>query len=133
MFTYATSIRLKDTDATGVIYFAQMPTIALAAFEEAILKAGISLREILQNKDFLLPVVHMEADYLAPLEVGDLIDVHLKVAHVGETSFTLSYQIIAAKKQVEAGRVSIVHVVLSKQTKKSMPIPHELGKFLQEL
>ena len=34
MFIYRTQIRLKDTDATGVLYFSEQYKFALEAFEE---------------------------------------------------------------------------------------------------
>jgi Predicted thioesterase len=131
MFTYATAIRLKDTDATGVIYFAQMASLALEALEEAMAKSGISLQTILQSKTYLLPIVHMEADYYLPLKVGDRIEIALKVSHVGKSSFTVAYTVRKGKK--EAGRVSMVHVIVSKKTEKSIPIPLEFQKFLKTL
>lgn len=133
MFTYSTTIHLRDTDATGVIFFGEQFRFALEAFEHLLKAEGLNLGNILKTGDFLLPVVHAEADYLAPLRVSDEIDIHILATQIGTSSFTLGYKLYRKGGKEEVGSVSIVHVVISRTSQKSMPIPEQLLVLLKKI
>jgi YbgC/YbaW family acyl-CoA thioester hydrolase len=128
MYSYTTSIFLRDTDATGVLFFTEQMRLALEAFESFLASKGASLGELLESSTCLMPVVHVESDYFAPLKVSDKIEILLKVEHIGNSSFTLTYQIYKEGKEV--GKVGIVHVTVDKNTRTSVPIPQELRALL---
>lgn len=130
MFTHTRSIYLKETDATGVIYFTSLFQYALEAFEAYLHSKNFSLSEVL-NKGYLMPIVHAEADYKAPLRVGDLISVRLEISHVGNKSFSMNSQMeLIGTKQI-AGSVKIVHAFVRQGEKESCAIPSDLLQILQ--
>lgn len=128
-FVYKLTIRLRETDATGVLYFADQFKLALEVFEAFLTASGYSLKAILADSKFLTPIVHAESDYFAPLTVGDAVEVQCTVSHVGSSSFTCSYEFFNLQEEL-VGKTSLVHVAVSKETKKSIPIPEELRKCL---
>ncbi len=132
MFTYQFQVRLQDTDATGVLYFTRQFQMAMEAFEEFLKHRGYSLRQLLES-NYLMPVVHAEGDYLAPVMVGDVLEVRLRVGRMGQSSLTLDYQIHDESRGSDVGKVQIVHVVVDKQTRESVPIPDFLRGLLQML
>ncbi|MBX9923749.1 MAG: acyl-CoA thioesterase [Rhabdochlamydiaceae bacterium] len=130
MFKHTRSVYLKETDATGVIYFTSLFQYALEAFESYLHSKNFSLSEVF-DKGYLMPIVHAEADYKAPLRVGNLIAIHLAISHVGVKSFSMSSQIeLTSTKQI-AGSVKIVHAFVRQGEKESCPIPSDLLQFLQ--
>lgn len=129
MFSYKTSVHLRDTDATGVLFFAEQFKMALEAFEAYLKSAGLPLGKIIQTTHFLMPIAHAEADYMAPLRVGDNLEIFPKLERLGTSSFTISYRFQKGKDEV--GNVSLVHVTVSKETLKSISIPEELHSLLQ--
>ncbi len=131
MFVYSTYIQLRDTDATGVIFFTEQLRLALEAFEAYLRASGCPLGSLLQTKDYLLPIVRAEADYTASLMVGDQIEIRLTVEQIGSTSFQLGYRFFDLGKQRESGSVRITHVAVSKKEKTSIPIPLELLQILK--
>ena len=131
MFTYKTRIHLRDTDATGVLYFTEQLRLALETFEAYLHSQGISLRVILQTTPFLLPIVHAEADYFAPLQVGDPVEITWSVEKIGSSSFTSQFSFFDPARKLEVGKACIVHVVISRETKKSIPIPEMILRSLQ--
>jgi len=131
MFIYRTTVRLKDTDATGVLYFSEQFKFCLEAFEEFLKEAGYPLQQLIHASPFLIPIVHAEGDYLAPLLVDDEIEVHLSVSRIGTSSFTLAY--LLHKKNSPVGKVSIVHTSISKASQKSIPLPEIVLKILNSL
>jgi 1,4-dihydroxy-2-naphthoyl-CoA hydrolase len=129
MFTYCTQIRLKDTDATGVLYFSEQFKFAMETFEEFLKNRGFSWEELMASSYFL-PVVHAESDYFAPLRVGDPLQITLKVGKTGSSSITLQYAFFDPERKIEVGRAEIVHVVVDQKTRAAVPIPNFLRAIL---
>ncbi len=131
MFTYHTKVRLKDTDATGVLYFSEQFKMALEAFEEFLFCQGFSLRELLDTS-YLMPIVHAEADFIAPLRVGDPLEITVQVGKIGTSSIALQYAFFDPNRSISVGRVEIVHVVIDREKGVSVPIPDFLIKLLTQ-
>ncbi len=127
MFTYSTVIRLRDTDATGVIYFTEQMRLALEAFEAFLLQRGWPLKDLLSSP-YLMPIVHAEADYLSALCVDDPVNVKLRIAKVGARSFSVEYEIFT--KERLAGKVQLVHAFIRKGEDKACEIPQEFREKL---
>lgn len=131
MHIYRRTIHLGDTDATGVIYFAKMQNIALEAFEDYLTCVSLDLASILKEKKFLFPIVHVDANYMQPLFVGDKVKAHLKLQRIGNSSFTFITELF--KNQCLVGTVQITHVTVLFATKKSTDIPSHLKLHLEKL
>lgn len=130
-FRYQRTIWMQDTDATGVLYFANQLQIALEAFETYLQSHQFSIKDMIAKGDFLLPIVHTEADYFSPVFIGDQVDIELRVKSVGTTSLTLNFELYKEKEKV--GTVLITHVVMSRQTKEAIPIPSALIKIISSI
>jgi len=124
---------LNETDATGVLYFAQQFKIAQETFEEFLSTVGKSWGEYLKEGDLLLPVVHAEGDYFAPVQVGDILNICLTVEKIGTTSFTLRCRFEESATGKLLGSTSIVHVVIDRKSWSKMPITEFLKESLQSL
>jgi 1,4-dihydroxy-2-naphthoyl-CoA hydrolase len=133
MYQYERVVRVADTDATGVIYFANVQKIALEALEECLRQRGHYLDQIFQESSFLLPIVHAEADYFAPIRVGYVLTVQMKVASIGTTSFSLSYHLCTAHVEQIVATVRMTHVIIDKVQGGAIPIPQDLLTFLETL
>jgi 1,4-dihydroxy-2-naphthoyl-CoA hydrolase len=122
---------MADTDASGVIYFASVQKIALEAFEDFLLSSGFELAKMMLSGPLLMPIVHVEADYLAPVYVGEMLRVEMKLAKTGVTSFVIKYNIFSSEHDLVVATLAITHVVIAKDSKKSVPIPQELLSMLE--
>jgi 1,4-dihydroxy-2-naphthoyl-CoA hydrolase len=129
MFTYKTQIRLHDTDAAGLIFFANQFKIVHDAYELLLEKFGFSFPQMLKGGKYFLPIVHAESDYKAPLAVGDKIAISIKVGEIGKTSFSFEYLIYRGKTLV--GTAKTVHVTINPKTKTKTPLPPKLRKALE--
>lgn len=130
-YFYDRRVRMADTDASGVIYFANMQTIALEAFEDFLLSSGFELATMLLSGPLLMPIVHVEADYLAPVYIGEQLRVEMKLLKTGVTSFSLKYNIFSSEHDLVVSTLTMTHVVIAKESKKSVPIPQELSNILE--
>ena len=133
MFQYRRIVKMADTDASGVIYFASVQSIALEAFEEFLSRYGFQLDEEILRGDHLFPIVHSEADYLSSVTVGNELNVEMFVDKIGNSSFTLRYEIFSLKTDMVAATVTMTHVVMSKKTKKSMSVPKPLCQLFENI
>ena len=120
-FITSNRVQMYDTDAAGIIYFASQFRYAHDAFEQIMQSIGYNFTDLLEKEPFIFVIVHAEADYFAPLKVGDLITVETRITRIGETSFTLDYQLSKEGKIV--GRCQTVHVCLDKHTRKKQTLP----------
>jgi acyl-CoA thioester hydrolase len=90
-----TEIRVyyEDTDAGGVVYHAKYLRYLEQGRTEYLRERGLSVRE-LQEQGYLLPLVHLEIDYLAPAVLDDLLRVETAVLEVTGATFTLGQKAV---------------------------------------
>ncbi len=130
MFTLNISIKLHDTDAAGLLFYANQFRLAHDAYEGFMEEIGFGFASIIKDSDFLLPIVHAEADYKAELSVGDRVTVRLTTEKVGDSSFTLAYELLDAEGK-PVGSVKTVHVCLDKVTRKKKALSGDLRSALE--
>ena len=76
-------------------------------------------------------VAKAEVDYLVPIYVGGrFYDITLWVEQIGNSSFTLGYEVIGDNGVVHA-KVKTVQVAVSMETKKSRPLTDPEREFLK--
>ena len=131
MFSYKRTIHLRETDSTGVLFFSELLNLGLEALEAYFLTRGFTLKQLIEEGKFLMPIVHAEADFSAPIYVGDQVEIELKVEKLGNSSFTMGTRI--HRKGLELGVTKIVHVVISRETNRSIPLPEWLIRHLHSL
>jgi len=132
MYTHETCVTLHDTDASGLIYFAHLPRMAHVAFETYLETEGLGVAGILAAEDFLLPIVHVEADYRAAIRLGDRLTIALTSGRAGHTSISLSFRFLNADGK-EVATVRSVHVSIDFKTRKKIPVPDRLRRALADL
>lgn len=125
MFISYNKVRMHDTDMAGILYFARQFRFVHDALEDLVEKEGFSFDHLFHNSHFVFVIVHAEADYVTPVKVGDLLEVHVEVEHLGNTSFTMDYKIFKPNR-VLMGKAKTVHVCLDSKTRKKVPIPDAL-------
>ena len=124
---------MHDTDAAGILFFAKQFRFAQDALEDFAESEGYELHRVFHEEDFVFVVVHAEADYLAPLGVGDLLQVHLVIEKLGNSSITVGYKIYKTVPELTiVGTAKTVHVTLDSKTKNKIPIPQKFREKLQK-
>ncbi len=128
LFEYCFTLRLGDTDAAGVIYFAHLLERSHEAYEAWLDSAGMPLRVWLEQGP-ALPIVHAEADFLAPAGLGQELRVSLQLEKLGRSSFTLAYEFKDAEERCLA-RARTVHVAMRQND--AVPLPPALRAKLEK-
>ncbi len=119
-------VRLQEVDHAGVMFFAHLFSHAHDAYAEMMQSLGFPLQQIIEAGEYHIPLVHAEADYLAPLRHGQLAEVRIHIESLGKSSFTLKYEFNTGDGL--CARASTRHVVMAPGTGRSMSIPDELRR-----
>lgn len=128
MFEHQLRVRMRNTDATGYLFFSDQFTLALEAFEEFLLSMDVD--RIVEGQTEM-PIVHAEADYKKPVKLADPLKIQLGIENLGNTSFSVLY-LLRNHVDEEVGRVRIVHVYVDPITKKPTSLPLGLRSFLEQ-
>lgn len=127
MYKYETVVRLRDTDAAGVVFFAAYFELAHDCYE-----SFLDISTVIKEDDFIIPIVHAEADYAIPLEPGDEITIQMVLAKTGRCSFTLEYEIIKTDG-TSAAKMRTIHAIVSKHNSKPLKIPEAIKEKLEAI
>jgi len=117
MYTGKQFVRWDDIDAFGHVNNAKY----LTYIQEA---------RFLWSPIIEMVVARAEVDYMEPIyEGGRFYDVNLWVESIGNSSFTMAYEVVGDNGVVHA-KVRTVQVVISMETKKSRPLKDSERDFL---
>jgi 1,4-dihydroxy-2-naphthoyl-CoA hydrolase len=130
-FTYPRTVHFADTDAAGVVFFANYFAICHEAYEEAVGAAGIDLPKFFADTGTIVPVVKSEAEYLRPLACGDKLRISVAPTRLSESSYELRFTITKlAKPEKLASRVRTEHVCILSATRERAPLPPTLAAWV---
>lgn len=114
-FIYKRRIAFHETDAAGVVYFANYFRLA----EEAETHALASLGCIVTRNGYLYPRVHVEADYTAPLHFFDTVAVHCYIVRIGSSSVHWNFRI-----EGPSGLCATIKAISSRRHHDGSPAPY---------
>ncbi len=125
------TIKLHDTDAAGILFFANQFRIVHDVYETFLGRIGYPFQKRFTSNDFYIPIVHADGDFRSPLTVGDTVEISLDVASVGDTSFTLEYRLTGLDGEI-VGTARTVHVTIDPGTGQKIDIPDPLRNKLED-
>ncbi len=123
MFITFNRVRLDDTDAAGILFFANQFRFIHDALDDFFDADGHSFNKMLFEYGFIFVIVHAESDYLAPLTVGDNLEIHVMVKKIGTTSFIMMYNIYKSEDHSLVGTSKTIHVCVDRIERTKLPIP----------
>lgn len=120
--THTTSYRVyyEDTDAAGVVYYANYLKFAERARTEALREAGHNQHELLKNEGIAFAVVRVEIDYKKPARLDDVITIETALQELKTASMNMR-QILKVKDVEVAHANVIVACVSSDMRAKKIP------------
>ena len=131
MFITEITVKLADTDAAGVLFYGSYMKLAHEAYESFMEGIEFSLKHIISKSDFLLLIIHCEADFKKPMRLGDKYSITLKVENIGETSFVLDYSFTNTNAETLAV-MKTVHVAIKKKNDQKIKLPENLRESLSK-
>jgi len=85
-FILPVRVYYEDTDAGGVVYYANYLKFAERARTEMLRHLGIESSALQDEQGLGLVVRRVEVDYIQPARLDDLLEVHLSLTKVGGAS-----------------------------------------------
>jgi 1,4-dihydroxy-2-naphthoyl-CoA hydrolase len=132
-FSYQRTVRFADTDAAGVVFFANYLAICHEAYEEALAVAGIDLAAFFQSTGVVVPIAKSSAEYLRPLRPGEKLRITVAPEPISENSFAVSYEIFKLKPVEKlAARIRTEHVATSPVKRERVPLPADLARWVAQ-
>jgi len=128
-FVYQCRLRFADTDASGRIHNAAIFRYFEAAEAEFLRTAGIPY-SYLDSLGVKYPRVRVEADFTGPIVDDDLMDIAVRVEHLGSRSYTIGFSVEVSG--LTRARGKIVICCMDPLTERSTKVPAALAEILKQ-
>lgn len=86
-------IYYEDTDAGGIVYYANYLKFCERGRTELLRSAGFENKPLMEREGFIFVVRHLEADYLASAYLDDILSVNTSVELLKNASFIMKQTI----------------------------------------
>lgn len=100
-YVFPVTVYWEDTDAAGIVYYANYLKFMERARSELVAAAGIDQTALLEADGIVFPVRRCCIDYLQPARLGDSLSVTTRVDRVGGASIDMR-QIVSRAGQTLA-------------------------------
>jgi acyl-CoA thioester hydrolase len=127
MASHEISLRVyyEDTDAGGIVFYANYLKFAERGRTEMLRAAGYENKALMDEQDILFVVRRVEADYLAPARLDDVLTVKTGILELKNASFSVRQSIFCHEVLICSLDVILVCV-----TKDARPV--RMPEFMRE-
>ena len=132
-FQHDLTVRFYEIDRAGIAFFGRVYEYCHAAFEELLSAALGSNEAMFSTHGFGMPLVHSEADYQAPMRMGDRLRIDVTIKKLGRRSITFGYTVVGRDDAVQRANVTLVHVFVDMAKFESIDAPAVLTDALKEM
>jgi acyl-CoA thioester hydrolase len=129
-FNWPVRVYYEDTDAGGVVFYANYLKFFERARTERLRSLGFEQDQLMAEQQLIFVVRSVNIDYLKPARFNDLLDVSANVAEVKKTNLTFE-QAISREQQLLCKAVVRI-ACLDYQTMKPKQIPFAILEQLTE-
>jgi len=125
--SYITEFRIyyEDTDAGGIVYYANYLKFAERARTEWLRSIGIEQSILQKNEGLAFVVRHVEADFLAPARLDDIIVMETCLQESGKVRMKI-------RQTIKRGKATLVDITVTiaciNRNGKPVRLPAAIGK-----
>jgi acyl-CoA thioester hydrolase len=127
-FSFTVNIYYEDTDAGGVVYYANYLKFLERARSEAIYSLGYTNSSILERFGVLLIVKSCNIEYRKPARFEDTLEIISEIKSFTKTSFLMKQSILRNNEIISDAEI---HLVSVDKNGKPSKIPGDLKKKLE--
>ena len=127
-FNFTIKVYYEDTDAGGVVYYANYLKFFERARSEVIYALGYTNSSLLQSFGVLIIVKSCNIEYKKPAKFEDKLEIFSEVKSFTKTSFLMKQSIL---RNNELLTLAELHLVFVDKNGKPIRIPDELKKKLE--
>ena len=127
-FNYRVKVYYEDTDAGGIVYYANYLKFIERARSEALSDIGLSNFKIKKDFGALIVVKSCNIDFNKSAYLEDKLNINSVVTSFSKTSFTMSQSIYRKKDNIVKSKV---HLVFVNEKSKPIKIPEKILESLK--
>ncbi len=131
MFSYGYTVRFRDTDAAGVVYFANLLAICHEAYEASLTASGIEARSFFSGRSIAVPIVAANIQFFHPACCGDRLQITLTPTAIEDSEFAIAYNIYT-DDETHLAAATTRHVCIDPAVRRRHPLPDGLKHWLQQ-
>jgi acyl-CoA thioester hydrolase len=117
-------IYYEDTDAGGVVYYANYLRFAERGRMEFLRAQGYDHRAVCQDQNVELVARHVEVDYRAPARLDDFLDIETRVLECKNSSVTMGQTV--SREGVVLNEIKVTLVAVNLSSMRAVRIPQQL-------
>ena len=121
-------VRFGDCDPAGIVFYPRLLEMFNNLVEDWCREGlDFSFDDLVIQRGWGLPTVHLEADFLAPCRLGETLTAKLFVRSIGASSIKADI-VLSGPDGRERVRGKIVLVLMDRQSGRAMALPDALRK-----
>ncbi|KGF94607.1 putative thioesterase [Prochlorococcus marinus str. MIT 9201] len=127
-------VRFGDCDSAGVIHFHNLLKWSHEAWEESVEIYGIPYQDIFpdfstRKSQIIFPIVNCEANFLAPIKIGDFLKVKIAPQKINTHLFQVNSFFMKNGNKVAEGK--IIHCSLDVYSRNKVELPDHLERWIE--
>ena len=129
-FTFKLKVYYEDTDAGGVVYYANYLKFLERARSDTLENLGFTNKSLIEENGTYIIVKSCNINYIKPALLEDDLEIKSNIKEITKTSFFMSQKVFKGNDLITEGEVHLVTI-----DKKGKPIktPEILKKELEKL
>jgi acyl-CoA thioester hydrolase len=132
-FVHQYRVPWPDVDFAGVVYFVRFVGYFEMAETAWVRTQGIDYGQLLEKLGICMPRVSVHCDYHAPARLDDLVSIEVRLERLGNTSFTLAFELFLEPEREILADGYFVIATTSRESFKPIRVPDELRRMLATL
>lgn len=121
-------VRFGDCDPAGIVFYPRYFEMFNGVVEDwCAQELGISFRDMHLAQHWGLPTVHLDTDFIAPSELGDVLEARLQVTKLGRCSLHLEIQLFGSDG-AERVRAKLVLAAMDLRERRAIPLPAQAAE-----
>jgi len=131
-FTVNHTVQFQETDAAGVVYFANGLIICHGAYEASLAAVGVNLAKFFAPGELAYPILRATIDFRQPMRCGDCLEIWLQPERLNHSSFEIQYR-LTPHHQPETSLAQAVtrHVCIETRSRQRHPLSAQMDAWLQ--
>ena len=129
-FTYKLKVYYEDTDAGGVVYYANYLKFMERARSDALKSLGFTNKLLIEENGTYIIVKSCKINYIKPALLEDDLEIKSNIKEITKTSFFMLQKVFKGNDQITEAEV---HLVTIDKKGKPVKIPERLKEELEKL
>ena len=129
-FTFKLKVYYEDTDAGGVVYYANYLKFMERARSDALKSLGFTNKLLIEENETYIIVKSCNINYKKPALLEDDLEIKSNIKQISKTSFFMSQKVFKDNDQITEADI---HLVTIDKKGKPIKIPEKLKEELEKL